>query len=271
MPNNNKPTVFLSFCGIVIFVLGASAGFFFSETISKNEIEVPEIDPQVKVVTRIEQQEALPADNTELQSLQDKIAELEAKLAETPEMPRGGMRRRGGPGGDRNGPPDQPPGENGRQRQPRMSYQERMEKLKTEDPERYEAAKRHLDEMKEHMRAESESRKDFFGSIDTSRMTAEQKENHTALLNAMAVVDSYQQRMSPDSEQPMGTEDFRDFWEANRQMRSLMNSERRYILSELGNDCGMDGNEFADYIENIFNQTERRGRRQPPPPPPPQN
>lgn len=274
MPNNQKHTFFLSFCGIVIFVLGATAGIFFSEKISGEKIDIPEIEPQVKVVTRIEHQEAIPVDDTEQQALRDRIAELEAQLAEQQEMPRRGMRGRGGPG-DRPDPPDHQQRGNDEPRPPRMNYQERMEKLKAEDPERYAAIQQHMTEMKERMKAERDSRKEFFASVDTTRMSADQKTTHTELMNAIALVDSYQERMSPDSEQPLTSEERREFWDTTRKMRELMNDERRYILSELGSDCGMDGNEFADYIDAVYNQTGGRGpgfgpgRRQPPPPPPP--
>lgn len=268
MPKSSRHTAFLVFCGIVIFVLGASAGFFFSDAISEDKVDVPELDPQVKVVTKIEHQEALPADDTELRKLRGRIAELEEQLEEQNEAPRGRMRGRGGPG-NRFGPEDPPQG-NDAPRQPRLNFKERMEKMKEEEPERYAEMQKRFTEMRDRRKAESQSRKDFFGSVDTSRMTAEQKANHTALLNACALIDSYQERMGPDSEQPLTQEENREFWEANRQMHSLMEGERQYILGELGKDCGMDGDEFVEYIETVYSQTGRGGfrNRQPPPPPP---
>lgn len=272
MPDNRKNTLFLSFCGIIVFVLGASAGFYFSEKIASEKIEVPEIEPQVKVVTKIEHQEAIPPDDTELQNLRDKIAELEVQLAEQTEMPNGGMGRRGRGGpGNRFGQQEQPQGENTGPRPQMMNFKERMEKMKEENPERYEAMMKHFAEMKEHRKTESLQRKEFFGSVDTSRMSAEQKENHTALLNAISIVDSYQERLGPESEQPLSEEERGEFWNAQRQMRSLLEGERNYILSELGKDCGINGDEFVEYIDTVYSQTGGRfGRRsQPPPPPPP--
>lgn len=267
MHSKNNITAFTVFCIIAIFAAGASAGFFFSAVIGGEEVEIPEMEPQVKVVTKVEQQVTTLGDDSEKEELRAKIRELEDTVAKLSENRRGrGMRDRDVRNDEQDGA--QP---NQEERPKRMSFKERMEKMKTENPERYAEIQKHISERKEAMRAESENRRSFFASIDTSRMTPEQKENHTALLNAIAVTDSFAERFAPDSETRPTQEEREEFFTTIRQMPALMEEERRYILGELATDCGLDSGDFIEYIESVYSQTAlmggpgRRGGMPPPP------
>ena len=68
---------------------------------------------------------------------------------------------------------------------------------------------------------------------------------------------------------------------AMREIGELYQQERRYLLEETGRVYGEDGAQFADYIENVIENTSvipgmgrgfgrgPRGGGTPPPPPPP--
>lgn len=135
----------------------------------------------------------------------------------------------------------------------------KFERLRQEDPERYEEMKAHLADMRARMQEMTAHRQDFLASVDTSRMSAEQLANHQLLLETSAKIDSYRARRIADSKKPLTSEEHKDFAEMRHALKDLMDSERRYLLESLGTDYGEDGVLFADYIEAVFEYTSSRG------------
>ncbi len=115
------------------------------------------------------------------------------------------------------------------------------------------------------MRAANEARDSYLSSVDTSRMTAEQKAAHERLLAALKTRDAYFERMRPDAENPLTDEERQAAHEAMREIGPLMEQERQYLLEETGRAYGEDGSDFAEYIQDIYDNTSpgppmRRGR-----------
>ena len=142
-----------------------------------------------------------------------------------------------------------------RQQRPRESFRERMERMKTEEPERYAEMQKRQTEFRARMHADNEERGNFFASIDTTRMTADQKAGHEKLLAAIKMADAFMDRMRPDAEEPLTDEERQAAFAAIREIGPLMEQERRYILEEVGREYGEDGAEFATYIQNVMDYT----------------
>ena len=140
-------------------------------------------------------------------------------------------------------------------RPPRESYRERMERMKTEEPERYAEMQKRQEEFRARMRAANEERDNYLASIDTSRMTAEQKANHERLMAALKMRDSLGDRMRPDAENPLTDEERQEFFNSMREIGPMMEQERRYLLEETGRAYGEDGATFAEYIQDLMEFT----------------
>ena len=146
---------------------------------------------------------------------------------------------------------EEPPQE----RRPRESYRERMERMKTEEPERYAEMQKRQEEFRARMRAANEERDNYLSSVDTSRMTAEQKANHERLLAALKMRDTLGERMRPDAENPLTEEERQEFFKSMRDIGPMMEQERRYLLEETGRTYGEDGAAFAEYIQDLMDYT----------------
>ena len=141
-------------------------------------------------------------------------------------------------------------------RRPRHeSFRERMERMKTEEPERYAEMQKRQEEFRTRMRAANEARDNYLASVDTSRMTAEQKAGHERLLAALKTRDAFMERMRPDAENPLSDEERQEAFDAMREIGPLMEQERRYLLEETGRAYGEDGADFADYIQDLIDNT----------------
>ena len=153
-------------------------------------------------------------------------------------------------------PPPAPSGEEPpREQRQRESYRERMERMKTEEPERYAEMQKRQEEFRARMRAANEERDNYLSSVDTSRMTAEQKANHERLLAALKVRDALGDRMRPDAENPLTEEERQEFFNSMREIGPMMEQERRYLLEETGRTYGEDGAAFAEYIQDLMDFT----------------
>ena len=219
-------------------------------SVPDDAVNVPEAKLQPTVVLPSAGEAVAAAD---LESMQARIRELESLLEERESrlerMQAEGRERRGRRGDDFTNAVANA-AENIRE-----GFRERMERFKTENPEQYAEMQRGINEFRERMHTDNQNRYTFFESIDTGKMTAEQKKNHDSLLNAIAVRDAYMDRMGPDSENPLSDDERREFFESMRSIGGLMEQERRYILEEAGRVYGEDGAVFADYIQQVYENT----------------
>ncbi len=220
-----------------------------------------EIAPAVKEVADVPNM-ALPAplasessnnaDKQEIAALHKRIMELESQLV------KGGneLARNAGhqPEADEAAPTPQP-----RDNRRGENFQARMERMKTEDPERYKEMQERQQSFRTTMHAENSVRMTYLESLDTSRMTAEQKADHERLLDAISYCDSAADYMGPGASEPLTEDENKQFVEYMRSIGPLMEKERRYILEEIGRAYGEDGGEFADYIQGIIDTTSMHG------------
>jgi len=143
------------------------------------------------------------------------------------------------------------------QRQERESFEDRMAKLKEEDPEGYAEMIQQRQERQESMRYNLAERTATFMDLDTSNMTEEELANHELLVekmaNVWALTDQFQDpEASPDREA------MRELFTEMREVRPLMRKERTVMFKQLGTDLGYEGKEaedFATHVEDIIGAT----------------
>lgn len=147
-------------------------------------------------------------------------------------------------------------------RPPRESFQDRMARMKEEEPERYAEMVQRRTEWQEEMRYEQANRLATFMDFDTSNMTPEELENHNLLVEKLSGI--WEQTGSFDPEQPPDREAWGQIRETIREVSALMDGERTVMFKQLGTDVGLSGSdaeEFAAYADSIIQSTTLRGPR----------
>lgn len=151
--------------------------------------------------------------------------------------------------------PVRPPQQTAEQR--RAAYEERMERLRTENPEEYQRIQERRAMFRERTAQRAQDRIEFLEAIDTRNMTREQRENHDKLLETADHLSSLVTQMgNPGVERT--PELGREIRESVRQAESLYREERRYLLEEAARSVGYKGKDataFAEHIEGVILNT----------------
>jgi len=142
-----------------------------------------------------------------------------------------------------------------------QSFAERLERLKTENPEQYAEFQKRRDEERQSREQRAQQRASFLESVDTSNMTDEQRENHERLVATLAKLNEYRTLMeqpgferTPEMREEMGA--------AFASLGELYSAERRYLLEETARAVGYEGGgvaEFADHVQQIIDNTTMSG------------
>jgi hypothetical protein len=152
-------------------------------------------------------------------------------------------------------------------RPPRESFQDRMARMKEEEPERYKEMVKNRAEWQEKMRYDQANRLATFMDLDTSTMTDEELKNHNLLIEKLTGI--WEQTAIFDPEQPPDREAWSQIRETIQEVNGLMDKERSVLFKQLGGDVGLSGadaEDFASYAESIMQATTLRpprGRRGP--------
>ena len=157
---------------------------------------------------------------------------------------------------------DTPPRE---RRPPRETAAARLERLRTEAPEQYAEMQQRREEIQQRMTQVHQDRRTFLDAVDTSRMSPEQQENHARLVEAIEAANAFRLRLSTGDWTQLSDEQRAEGFRVMGHLGELYQQERRYLLEETGRAYGEDGAQFADYIENVIENTSvlpglRRGR-----------
>lgn len=148
----------------------------------------------------------------------------------------------------------QPPSTNGARR---ASFEDRMARLKQEDPARYEEMQKQREEFNKRIQTQADERSDFLKKIDTAAMTEEQRANHEKLLATAELARATLAQM-PTMTAEEASAARRKMFETLGTVSELYQQERRYLLEQTGRAMGYQGAEsgqFADYIQQIYDQT----------------
>ena len=143
------------------------------------------------------------------------------------------------------------------QRPKRESFEERIAKMKAEDPEGYAEMVQKRQEFQQKMRYNLAERTATFMDLDTSTMTAEERENHELLVEKMANVWELTAQFQ-DPEAAPDREAMRELFTEINAVRPLMDQERTVMFKQLGSELGYEGEDadaFATHVEDIIGAT----------------
>lgn len=139
----------------------------------------------------------------------------------------------------------------------RESWEDRMARMKEEDPEDYAEMIKNRTERRDSIRYDLAERTSNFIELDTKFMTDEERNNHDLLIEKMADVWTLTEQFNDPEQQP-NREAMRELFGTINEARPLMDAERSTMFRQLANDLGYDGNEaqeFSSYVEEIISAT----------------
>lgn len=190
-----------------------------------------------------------------LAALRQRIRDLEAQLAEQPkaEMPAQASSNALARAEHRR-PEFGPPGRLGR---------EQLEELKKSDPERFAQMTNRFAKMQQDRKNQRLARATFLSSVDTSHMSAKDRETHEAYQELLAKREELESQMH----QSDLTDEARDalmnqMRELDHQMRTLGEAEQSVLLNEVASSIGMEGEaatELVETVKDVIEATESKG------------
>jgi len=146
-------------------------------------------------------------------------------------------------------------GSRGNGRNMRLNMRERMEKLKQENPERYEQIQTRMQNFRQQMQEREEKREQYVKNIDMSRLNDDQKELVANFQNLTKTQQELRANMAN------GNVDFREMMDTDRQVNQMSAQIRDILIDQYAGSS-------AEEIKNIVNATTNQGPMGPPPPPP---
>lgn len=132
----------------------------------------------------------------------------------------------------------------------RESFEKRMERMKTEDPERYAEMQKRREEFKTRMEERKQTKREFLASVSTDNMTDDQKVNHERLVALNERVNEIMEQMmsgNVENRQELHDEMHKSFDE----LRELNELEQDYLLEQTANAAGFEGDDAAVFTETI--------------------
>ncbi|MFA6815955.1 MAG: hypothetical protein WCS73_06630 [Lentisphaeria bacterium] len=130
-------------------------------------------------------------------------------------------------------------------RKKRVDFEERMKKMKEEDPERYAKIQARIKEMNDKKKDFVSKRDAFFGKIDKNELTEEQA----------SLLSDYQSliQLNDTLMAERNRENMREVMENSRLMTEMQDSVRKMMLDQIGTG------DYADDINDIYEYTNPMG------------
>lgn len=234
---------------VATFAIGGFAGYLM-----KGETPAAE-KPKAADVRTPRKTMADRSDAMTISVLRNRIRELEGRIAAqgkgdrsaepVAEAAREGERAGRGPRGPRD-------------------FRAEMERMRTEEPERFAEMQKRREEWNARQRERSESRNAFFASVDTSRMSAEDRATHENFRRLMARQEELRASMAAgdsatDEERNAARQELHAIRE---QMGALNGRERDVLLRQTASALGLSGadaKDAVDTIKTIYETTASQG------------
>ncbi len=129
----------------------------------------------------------------------------------------------------------------------RENMQERMERLRTENPEEYARIQNFRENMQQRNQERIANRDNFFKNLDVSRMTAEQRETLTRYRDLLSASDELM-----TAGRGADREALRENYQSLREMRE---SVQELLLSNLAESNGIPAATLSDNLKDIMEIT----------------
>lgn len=242
---------------VIALLAGAAIGFCLRPSTTAEQA-APDGDAAAKAHSHSPIADA--AGDATIGALRNRIKELEQLLADeagrhaapTNMEALAGEPRRGGPG-------------------MRFNPREMMERLKTEDPERYAQMTNHMERFRRRRSEQAMSRLDYLASIDLSALGEGAQETHVKLQGLIAKREELEEKMHSDSiSDDERDAAFREMFSLEREIRHANHEERANLLAETVRELGFTGEEADDVVATLGDIIEATssnfGHHGPPPP-----
>ena len=161
------------------------------------------------------------------------------------------------------------------QEPPRGNWRERMEEMKTNDPERYTQMTNRFANWRRSRAEQARNKIDFLSSIDTSHMSAGAKKTHDALQELIARREGIEQQLqSPDLTDEERGKLMGELHSTHHELMRLNGEERNNLFEETARNLGFEGEDAKDIsatIQEVIRATDagwgghHGGHRGPPP------
>lgn len=142
------------------------------------------------------------------------------------------------------------------ERPQRESFEDRMARMKEEDPEGYAERIKRREEFQQKMKYNLAERTATFMDLDTSSMNEKELAAHEQLVGRMGTIWELMEQMGNPEE--MNREAMGELFREAREVRPLMEQERATMFRLLGEDLGytgQDSKDFASHIDSIISST----------------
>ncbi len=151
--------------------------------------------------------------------------------------------------------------ERANRRERRFDPRANMERLKKEDPARYAQITNGMAQFRMRRLERAQHKMDILSSVDTSRMSAEARQTHEALQDAIEKREALEDKMRSfmdmtDDERRSVMEEMR---ETNGKIRELNAAERDTLLTQTAEMLGFEGEaaeEIVETVKDIYEATE---------------
>ena len=212
---------------------GVAIGYFFKDE------PVPVEEPKTEEV--VKKPVADKGDEASVKALRHRIAELERALAE-----KDGKSEIAISNAVAEAVKARP------QEPPRGNWRERMEEMKTNDPERYTQMTNRFANWRRSRAEQARNKIDFLSSIDTSHMSASARKTHDALQDLIAKREEIESRL----QDPNWSDEERgklmgELHSSHHELMRLNGEERRNLIDEAARNMGFEGEDAKEVSATI--------------------
>lgn len=221
-------------------IAGVAIGYFVAPQTPAPKVEVEEdlefaADAPIAVGDHADVIEALRARINELESALLTIPTNEIAVVSDDRSPRRERRGFGNPG-------------------------EWLETMKKENPAEYAQMTNRFAQWRQSRVRQQQSKLDFFGSIDTSNMSASARENHEKLQDLIVKREELESEMSsPELSWEERGKLFQEMRAIDEELRAANELERKALLEETAAALGLKGEDaeaLAETVREIYQNTE---------------
>lgn len=225
---------------VIALLAGAAIGYCMHST--------PPAEPEAEAsaTARAPGQISEATGDANVDALRGRIKELEALLADAAKR------------GEQAAAATENAGER-RNRPDRFNPREMMERLKTEDPERYAQMTNRFARFRQHRSEQALSRLEYFAAIDLSALGPEAQETHSRIQTMIAKREEVEDRLHSETISDEEREAaMQEMFAIEREMRGLNRAERSNLISETVRELGYEGEDatvIAATIDDIIEAT----------------
>ena len=138
----------------------------------------------------------------------------------------------------------------------RETFEERMARMKAEDPEGFAERVKRRDEFRAKIKYNLAERTANFMDLNTENMNEKERETHEQLVAQMGTIWDLMEKIDdPDADR---REVMGELFRLNREVRPLLEQERSTMFKLMGKDLGYEGDDaaaFAEQIDSIISTT----------------